>query len=65
MDAADSYVVRIYRRAPDTRALTGIVEHPGAGTQTAFRDVHELRSALAPPPFPACSNKPEKTPASL
>ena len=61
MDNKDSYVVRIYRRTPDPHALTGIVEHPGAGTQTAFHDVHELRLALTwRPPWirPAKPDKP-------
>lgn len=56
MDIEDSYIVRIYRRAPSnakagvhdgTPRLVGVVESPGTGQRRAFHDIEELWTALA------------------
>jgi hypothetical protein len=48
MDAVQTFVVRIYRRAPGAR-LAGTVEAVTGGRTTAFRSFKELRAILQAP----------------
>jgi hypothetical protein len=49
MDAAETYVVRIYRRTPGAR-LAGTVETVGGGRTVSFRSFRELRAILQAAP---------------
>ena len=56
MKIEDSYVIRIFRRAPpgakagerhDAPRLTGVVESPATGRRQAFHDIEKLWAVLA------------------
>ena len=56
MKIEDSYVIRIFRRAPpgarasvrrEAPCLTGVVESPATGRRQAFHDIEELWAVLA------------------
>jgi hypothetical protein len=71
MDIEDSYVVRIYRRAPPSGKpdvhgghprLTGVVENPSTGQRRAFHDIEELWAVLTDTGSPALGRKQKPAP---